>query len=64
MAKKGVVFVNFNYRVGVLGFLAHPALSSESPNHVSGNYGILDQIAALQWVKRNMTLTLINLVYS
>ena len=48
MARKGVVFVTFNYRVGVLGFLAHPALSSESPNHVSGNYGILDQIAALQ----------------
>ena len=54
MARKGVVFVTFNYRVGALGFLAHPALSSESPNHVSGNYGILDQIAALQWVKRNI----------
>ncbi len=54
MARKGVVFVNFNYRVGILGFLAHPALSSESPDHVSGNYGILDQIAALQWVKRNI----------
>jgi para-nitrobenzyl esterase len=54
MARKGIVFVTFNYRVGVLGFLAHPALSSESPNHVSGNYGILDQIAALQWVKRNI----------
>ena len=54
MARKGVVFVTFNYRVGILGFLAHPALSSESPNHVSGNYGILDQIAALQWVKRNI----------
>lgn len=54
MARKGVVFVTFNYRVGVLGFLAYPALSSESPNHVSGNYGILDQIAALQWVKRNI----------
>jgi para-nitrobenzyl esterase len=54
MARKGVVFVTFNYRVGALGFLAHPALSAESPNHVSGNYGILDQIAALQWVKRNI----------
>ena len=54
MARKGVVFVTFNYRVGVLGFLAHPALSAESPNHSSGNYGILDQIAALQWVKRNI----------
>lgn len=55
MARKGVVFVTFNYRVGVLGFLAHPELSSESPNHISGNYGILDQLAALQWVKRNIT---------
>jgi len=54
MARKGVVFVTFNYRVGVFGFLAHPALSAESPNHTSGNYGILDQIAALQWVKRNI----------
>jgi para-nitrobenzyl esterase len=54
MSRKGVVFVTFNYRVGVLGFLAHPALSLESPNHASGNYGILDQIAALQWVKRNI----------
>jgi para-nitrobenzyl esterase len=54
MARKSVVFVTFNYRVGVFGFLAHPALSAESPNHVSGNYGILDQIAALQWVKRNI----------
>jgi para-nitrobenzyl esterase len=53
MARKGVAFVTFNYRVGILGFLAHPALSSESLSHVSGNYGILDQIAALQWVKRN-----------
>jgi para-nitrobenzyl esterase len=54
MSKKGVVFVTFNYRVGVLGFLAHPALTAESPNHSSGNYGILDQVAALQWVKRNI----------
>ena len=54
MAGKGVVFVTFTYRVGVLGFMAHPALSAESLNHVSGNYGILDQIAALQWVKRNI----------
>jgi para-nitrobenzyl esterase len=54
MAKKGVVFVTFNYRVGILGFLAHPALTAESPNHSSGNYGILDQVAALQWVQRNI----------
>lgn len=56
MAKKGVVYVTFNYRVGVLGFLAHPALTAESPNHSSGNYGILDQIAALQWVKKNIAI--------
>lgn len=54
MAKKGVVFVTINYRVGVFGFLAHPELSKESPAHVSGNYGILDQIAALKWVKKNI----------
>ena len=54
MAKKGVVFITINYRLGIFGFLAHPELSKESPNHVSGNYGILDQIAALQWVKRNV----------
>ncbi len=54
MAKKGVVFITINYRLGIFGFLAHPELSMESPNHVSGNYGILDQIAALQWVKNNI----------
>jgi para-nitrobenzyl esterase len=54
LAKKGIVFVSINYRVGVLGFLAHPDLSAESANHVSGNYAILDQIAALQWVKNNI----------
>jgi para-nitrobenzyl esterase len=54
MAKKGVIFVSFNYRVGVLGFLAHPALTSESANKVSGNYGLLDQIAALTWIKKNI----------
>jgi para-nitrobenzyl esterase len=54
MAKKGVVFITVNYRLGVFGFLAHPDLSKESPNKVSGNYGILDQIAALQWVKKNV----------
>jgi carboxylesterase type B/glyoxylase-like metal-dependent hydrolase (beta-lactamase superfamily II) len=54
MARKGVVFVTINYRLGVFGFLAHPELSAESPLKVSGNYGILDQIAALQWVKRNI----------
>ena len=54
LARKGVVFVSIAYRVGILGFLAHPELSAETTNHVSGNYGILDQIAGLQWVKRNI----------
>lgn len=55
MAKEGIVFVSFNYRVGVFGFLAHPELSKESEHKVSGNYGLLDQIAALQWVQKNIT---------
>ncbi len=55
MAKKGVVYITINYRLGIFGFLAHPELSKESPDKVSGNYGILDQIAALQWVKKNAT---------
>ena len=54
LATKGVVLVSINYRVGQLGFLAHPELSAESTNHVSGNYGLLDQIAGLQWVKQNI----------
>lgn len=54
MAKKGIIFVSFNYRVGVLGFLVHPELSRESPDKVSGNYGLLDQVAALTWVKKNI----------
>ncbi len=54
MAKKGIVFVSINYRVGIFGFFAHPALSSESPAHSSGNYGILDQVAALEWVQQNI----------
>ena len=54
LAKKGVVLVSVNYRVGPLGFLVHPELSKESDQHVSGNYGLLDQIAALQWVKKNI----------
>lgn len=54
MSRKGVVFVTINYRLGILGFLAHPELSAESSLKVSGNYGILDQIAALKWVKENI----------
>jgi para-nitrobenzyl esterase len=55
LAQKGAVVVTLNYRLGPFGFLAHPALAAESPHHAAGNYGILDQIAALQWVKRNIT---------
>jgi len=54
MSKKGIIFVSINYRVGVFGFLSHPELSSESENKVSGNYGLLDQIAALAWIKKNI----------
>lgn len=53
-AKKGVVFVSINYRVGVFGFLAHPELTKEANGKASGNYGLLDQVAALKWVKRNI----------
>jgi para-nitrobenzyl esterase len=55
MAEKDVVFVTINYRVGILGFLAHPELTEESPNNASGNYGLLDQIAALEWVQNNIS---------
>src|SRR5450759_5998537 len=54
LAKKGVVLVSIAYRVGQLGFLAHPKLSAESPNHVSGNYALLEMIAGLQWVQKNV----------
>jgi para-nitrobenzyl esterase len=54
LARHGIIFVSINYRLGLLGFLAHPALSAESPRHLSGNYGLLDQIAALHWVRDNI----------
>lgn len=54
LAEKGAIVVSINYRLGALGYLAHPELSAESPIGVSGNYGLLDQVAALEWVKRNI----------
>ncbi|HSD68446.1 MAG TPA: carboxylesterase family protein [Woeseiaceae bacterium] len=54
LAKKGAVYISIAYRVGALGFLAHPELTAESPQHASGNYGFLDQVAALEWIQRNI----------
>jgi|HigsolmetaAR201D_1030396.scaffolds.fasta_scaffold00396_4 para-nitrobenzyl esterase len=54
VARRGAVFVNFNYRVGAMGFMAHPELTAESPHRASGNYAHLDQIAALEWIQRNI----------
>jgi para-nitrobenzyl esterase len=54
MAERGVIVVSINYRLGVLGWLAHPALSQESAQHISGNYGLLDQVTALRWVHSNI----------
>lgn len=54
LVARGITVVTVNYRLGRFGFLAHPQLSAESPHHASGNYGIMDQIAALEWVQRNI----------
>jgi para-nitrobenzyl esterase len=54
ITKKGIVFVSINYRVGIFGFFAHPELSKETGNHASGNYGLMDQVAALKWVQKNI----------
>lgn len=55
LARKGIIVVSINYRVGALGFLAHPELSTESGHGASGNYGFLDQVAALKWVRENIS---------
>ena len=54
LAQRGVIYVNITYRLNVFGFMAHPELTAESPYHASGNYGNLDNIAALQWIKENI----------
>ncbi|MBB5397205.1 carboxylesterase/lipase family protein [Mucilaginibacter sp. AK015] len=54
LAKKGIILVSIPYRVGILGFFAHPELTKESPNHTSGNYGLMDLLAALKWIKTNI----------
>jgi len=55
LARKGVIVVTINYRLGPFGFFAHPLLAGESPRRISGNYGLLDQLAALTWVRRNIS---------
>ena len=54
LAHKGVIVVSMNYRLGIFGFFSHPELTAESPHHASGNYGLMDQAAALRWVHDNI----------
>ena len=54
MARQGIVAVSVNYRTNIFGFFVHPDLTKESPHHASGNYGLLDQVAALRWVQQNI----------
>ncbi len=54
MSRKGIVAITVNYRLNIFGFFAHPELTRESPHHASGNYGLLDQVAALKWVQQNI----------
>ena len=54
LAHRDVIVVSMNYRLGIFGFFVHPELTAESPNHASGNYGLLDQVAALKWVNTNI----------
>ena len=54
MARKGMVAVSVNYRTNIFGFFVHPELTKESPHHAAGNYGLLDQVAALRWVQKNI----------
>ncbi len=54
MARRGVVSITVNYRLGIFGFMAHPELTKESPHHSSGNYGFLDQTEALRWIHKNI----------
>ena len=54
LMRHGVVLVSFNYRLALFGFFAHPALAAETPDHTAGNYGLMDQIAALKWVQENI----------
>lgn len=55
-ARKGIIVVSVNYRLGIFGFLSHPELTKESAEHASGNYGLMDQIAGLRWVKKNIAV--------